>query len=206
MDLTFSTEEQAFAAEARDWLDAHLRPVPAFESVEDEVAWGRAWQAELAAGRWVGIHWPHEYGGRGASPCTWPSSTREYTRAGAPAAGEPRRHQPGRARRCWPTAPTTRSGAGSARSSRPRRSGASSSASPMPGATWPACARRPPRSTGGWVLNGQKVWTSYAQFARWGICLARTDRRRAEAPGHLLPGGRHDGARHRDPTARADHR
>ena len=34
---------------------------------------------------------------------------------------------------------------------------------------------------GGWVLNGAKLWTSYASYADWGICLARTD---PDAPRH----------------------
>src|SRR4051794_27590009 len=84
MDLSFSAEEQAFAAEVRAWLAANVEPTPGFASVEDEVAWGRAWQARLAAGRWVGIHWPEAYGGRGAPPVQVAIFNMEYARSKAP--------------------------------------------------------------------------------------------------------------------------
>jgi len=180
VDLTFSADEQAFAAEAHDWLEAHLRPVPAFDSVEDEIVWGRQWQAELAAGRWVGIHWPHEYGGRGASPLHEAIFNSEYTRAGAPqpvnrvginlAGPTLLAHGTDDQKRRWIGPILTAEEIWCQLFSEPDAgsdlAGLRTTATPV---------------DGGWVLNGQKVWTSYAQFARWGICLARTDR---EAPKH----------------------
>jgi len=180
VDLTFSADEQAFAAEAHDWLEAHLRPVPAFDSVEDEIVWGRQWQAELAAGRWVGIHWPHEYGGRGASPLHVAIFNSEYTRAGAPqpvnrvginlAGPTLLAHGTDDQKRRWIGPILTAEEIWCQLFSEPDAgsdlAGLRTTATPV---------------DGGWVLNGQKVWTSYAQFARWGICLARTDR---EAPKH----------------------
>ena len=53
-----------FAADVRGWLAANLDDVPAFATFDEEVDWGRRWQARLAEERWVGIHWPEEYGGR----------------------------------------------------------------------------------------------------------------------------------------------
>src|ERR1700745_1981873 len=84
MDLSFTSEEQAFASEVREWRAANLGDVPAFGSFDQEVEWGRAWQARLAAERWVGLHWPAEYGGRGASPVQVAIFNGEYTRARAP--------------------------------------------------------------------------------------------------------------------------
>src|SRR6478735_254985 len=74
MDLTPTVEEEAFRAEVRDWLKANLPwewgvgLPPKHDDLDDEVAFGREWQAKLAAARLVGVAWPAEYGGRGAGP------------------------------------------------------------------------------------------------------------------------------------------
>src|SRR5207248_5640162 len=78
MDLSFSPEEEAFAAEVREWLAANLEPPPLFAGLDEEGGWGRRWQARLAEDRWVGIHWPREYGGRGAPPAQVAIRNTEY--------------------------------------------------------------------------------------------------------------------------------
>jgi alkylation response protein AidB-like acyl-CoA dehydrogenase len=185
MDLGFTEEELAFAEEARRWLEDHLGEVPAFASVEEEIAWGRRWQATMAADRWVGIYWPEEVGGRGASPVEVALFNLEYARAGAPQpvnrvginlagptllahGSEAQRHR-------WLPSILDASEIWCQLFSEPDAGSDLASLS-----TWaePASDRD---GNPGWLLNGQKVWTSYATFARWGICLARTDR---QAPKH----------------------
>ena len=87
MDLAYTDDEAAFAGEVRDWLASHLADaaLPArFDSLDDEIEWGRRWQSTLAADRWVGIYWPSAYGGRSATPVEVALYNMEYARAGAP--------------------------------------------------------------------------------------------------------------------------
>ena len=90
---------------------------------------------KLAADRWVGIHWPDAYGGRGASPVQVAIFNMEYARSRRAPAGEPGRHQPRR-----PDAARARHRRAEAAlvaadpHARPR-SGASCSASPTPAPT-----------------------------------------------------------------------
>ena len=83
MDLSLSPEEQTFAADIRGWLEANLELPPPFASLAEEVEWGRAWQAKLARDRWIAIHWPAEFGGRGASPVQVAIFNMEYARSRA---------------------------------------------------------------------------------------------------------------------------
>jgi alkylation response protein AidB-like acyl-CoA dehydrogenase len=174
MDLSLDEDERAFAAQLRDWLGRNLELPPSFEHFDDEIAWGREWQAKLAADRWVGIEWPVEYGGRGASPVQVAIYNLEYgrsralqlvNRTGVNLAGPTllvhgTEQQKGR----WLPRILTAEEIWCQLFSEPE---AGSDLASLRTTATPV--------EGGWVLNGQKVWTSYAQYSRWGICLARTD-------------------------------
>jgi len=180
VDLSFTAEEQAFAAEVREWLAANLGEVPTFASFDEEIEWGQRWQARLAEHRWVGIHWPEEYGGRGASPVQVAIFNGEYARAKAPqlvnrvglnlAGPTLLAHGTDEQKQRWLSKILTAEEIWCQLFSEP---GAGSDLASLTTKAEPADE--------GWLLSGQKVWTSYAKQARWGICLARTDQ---DAPKH----------------------
>jgi alkylation response protein AidB-like acyl-CoA dehydrogenase len=180
VDLSFTAEEEAFAAEVRAWLARHVEIPPRFENIADEVAFGRRWQAELARARWIGIHWPREYGGRAATPVQVAIFNMEYARAralqpinrvGLNLAGPTLlAHGTATQKERWLPAILTAEEIWCQLFSEPNA-----------GSDLASLQTRAVRVDDGWLLSGQKVWTSYAQFARWGICLARTD---ADVPKH----------------------
>jgi alkylation response protein AidB-like acyl-CoA dehydrogenase len=180
MDLAFTEEEEAFAGQVRVWLAENLELPPPFASLDEEIEWGRAWQAKLAAGRWVGIHWPARYGGRSASPVQVAIFNMEYARSralqpvnrvGINLAGPTLlAHGTEEQRRRW-LPPILDA----------RELWCQLFSEPGAGSDLASLTTRATPGDGGWLLSGQKVWTSYARQARWGICLARTD---PEAPKH----------------------
>ncbi len=178
MDLALKEEDEAFAASFRAWLGEHLERPPAFVDLADEVAWGRRWQATLAAERWVGVHWPDAYGGRSATPVQVALYQSEYARSQAP--------QPVNRVGINLVGPTLL-----AHGTEDQRFGylpkilsaeeiwCQLFSEPDAGSDLASLSTRAQPVEGGYVVTGRKVWTSYAQFATWGLCLARTD---PEAP------------------------
>src|SRR5262250_41211 len=188
MDFADSPEHAAFRGEIRRWLEANLpaeicvddaadqRVAPDRETLEKRVAW----QKKMHTAGWVGISWPKEYGGRGASFMQQVIFDEEYFHARAPV---------------LPTAsalnllgPTLIHWGTEEQKKRhlPRILSADELwcqgySEPGAGGDLASLRTRAVDQGDHFVVNGQKVWTSGAQYAHWIILLVRTD---LDAPKH----------------------
>ncbi|MFJ5710782.1 MULTISPECIES: acyl-CoA dehydrogenase family protein [unclassified Streptomyces] len=175
MDLDFSAADDAFRAEARAWLADHVpgTPLPSLETAEGFAA-HRAWEAELAADRWSVVSWPEEYGGRGCSVLAWLVFEEEYYAAGAPG----RVSQNG-INLLAPTLFEHGTAEQRARVLPPMASGevvwAQAWSEPESGSDLASLRSTADRTDGGWLLRGQKTWSSRAAFADRAFGLFRSD-------------------------------
>ncbi|MGW7301056.1 acyl-CoA dehydrogenase family protein [Streptomyces sp. NPDC054829] len=181
MDLSFSGAESALRDEARAWLRAHVpaEPLPSLETGEGFAA-HRAWEAEMAADDWSVVNWPAEYGGRDASLVGWLLFEEEYYAAGAPG----RVSQNG-IHLLAPTLFDFGTAEQRARVLPPMARGevvwAQAWSEPEAGSDLASLRSRAVRTEGGWLLSGQKTWSSRAAFADRAFGLFRSDMD-AEAP------------------------
>ncbi len=179
MDLTPSPQEAAFRQELRSWLEAN-KPAPfagRFASRE-HLAYLKAWQRALAAGGWLGITWPVEYGGRGLTPIEQAIFVEEAARAGAPevvgAIG---------IAIIGPTIALLGSEEQKRRYLEKMLLGeevwAAGFSEPNAGSDLGAMTTRAVLDGDHFVVNGQKTWTSFAHISDWIFLMVRTD---PEAP------------------------
>ncbi len=175
-----SAPDEHFRAELRAWLVAHTPPAVDIPSTPEEAELLRAWHRTLHADGWVGIHWPVEYGGRGASPAQTAIYNQELARADAP---------PLLGRGGLSLVGPTLMAHGSEEQRRrwiPRILAGDDVwcqlfSEPDAGSDLASLTTRAEKRDGVYVVNGQKVWSSYAEFANWAIALVRTD---PSAPNH----------------------
>jgi alkylation response protein AidB-like acyl-CoA dehydrogenase len=182
MDLTFSDSELAFRDELRAWFDANE---PGLEPSGDEDAhyhWRRAFQRRLADDGWAAVHWPVEYGGRGATLTESAIFFEELGRAGAPL--------PANVLGLLLAGPTLMAWGTPEQQERhlapiltAEEIWCQGFSEPDAGSDLAAVKTRAVRDGSDWVVTGQKVWTSGAQYSKWCMLVARTDLEAAKHKG-----------------------
>jgi acyl-CoA dehydrogenase len=188
VDFDDTADEAAFRATARAWLDAnapkHLeselrRASRASSGItsEDPLAASKAWQKKKAAAGYACLHWPREYGGGGFSPIQrviWQQEEGVYGLLSLVfAIGH------------GMCGPTLIAWADEAQKKARLPSLITGDeiwcqlfSEPAAGSDLAALRTRVERTadgSGDWTVNGQKIWTSGAQIADWGLLLARSD-------------------------------
>jgi alkylation response protein AidB-like acyl-CoA dehydrogenase len=185
MDLSYSPEERAFQRQVAAWLRKNMpKRDPSVRALEwndpKRIAAAKVWQKKVYDAGYVAMSWPREYGGQAADVMRQTIVSEEMVRARAPgligmmgvqmvgptliAHGteeQRRRHLPKilTAEEIW----------------------CQGYSEPGAGSDLASLRTRADLRGDEFVVNGQKVWTSNAQFADWMFCLVRTD---PEAPKH----------------------
>ena len=176
--LAESEHESAVRAEARGWLEEHFPAWKREHAIEDEVRseveLGRSWQRRLFDGGWAAPAWPPEYGGRGFGPVESTVWAEEKARVGANLPFD----VPGFGM-AGPTIIAHGTDEQKERYLPPLLRGdeiwCQLFSEPGAGSDLAALTTRAERDGDDWIVTGQKVWSSGAHEADWGILLARHD-------------------------------
>src|SRR5262245_974145 len=179
MDFSFSAEEERFRQDLREWLKTNLPPgwgTPAFKMPKgnERLQFLRDWQRKMYEGRYLGLSWPKEYGGRGASMIELAIFNEEMARVEAPGrlnvlglsmdgptiivhgTEEQKKRYLTKILVCVET-------------------WCQGCAEPGSGSDVASIGTRAELQGDEFIVNGQKVWTSLAHIADWCMLLVRTD-------------------------------
>src|SRR6058998_2597628 len=180
MDFEFSEKEEAFRKDVRAWLEANVpddlrgKAFASSRADVDEVRRLRAWQKTMWEAGYVGMSWPKEFGGRGASIVEQIILFQEMARAESP-----QFVNRGGLSMLGPTLMKYGTPAQQARHLQKILTAdelwCQGFSEPNAGSDLANLQTRGVRDGDHFVVNGQKVWTSMAHVADWCFLLVRTD-------------------------------
>ena len=188
MDFEDTPAEAAFRQEVRAWINANAPKHLEDElrrasfgsngvSTEDPIAAGKAWQKKKAEAGWACLHWPKEYGGAARTPIErviWGQEEGPYAAlTGVFTIGHGM---------CGPTVMAWASEEHKRKLLPPLASGehiwCQLFSEPASGSDLAGLRTRAVKAddgSGDWIINGQKIWTSGAQYSDWGLLITRTN-------------------------------
>jgi alkylation response protein AidB-like acyl-CoA dehydrogenase len=184
VELRYSDADEAFRAELRAWLDATLpalAPQPERDAWDERRKWDTDWQRRLFDAGYAGLHWPKQYGGRGASPTEQLIFYEETASARAPYVGV---NFVGTLH-AGPT--LIEEGSDSQKADhlpkilRGDEVWCQGFSEPNAGSDLASLRTRAVRDGDDYVVSGQKIWCSFGNIADVGEFLVRTD---PDAPKH----------------------
>ena len=184
MDLRYSDADEDFRAGLRSWLETALpalAPHPPRDAWPERRTWDTDWQRRLFDAGYAGLHWPSEFGGRGASPTEQLIFYEETTRAKAPYVGVNFVGTLHAGPTLIEEGTDVQKAAHLPKILRGDEVWCQGFSEPGSGSDLASLRTRADRDGDDYVLNGQKIWCSFGQIADVGEFLVRTD---PDAPKH----------------------